>query len=65
MAVISARSRALVQLDAASHQVHQATDASMFGPDSSQWPAWWFDVVSTLQMCRVEAENARVSAEVN
>jgi hypothetical protein len=36
----------------------------LYGPDSSRWPARWFDAVSTLQF-EVEQEEAAARQAIN
>lgn len=54
--------RSLIHLDTRNRQVQKATGAAMFGPDSSLWPAVWFDAVAVLQTARDEEEAARLEA---
>jgi hypothetical protein len=54
----------LVQIAAQEGHSFRATGASLLGPKSGKWPAWWFDVVTTLEMQRVLEHNARVEAEM-
>lgn len=36
----------------------------LFGPDSSRWPAWWFDAVMVMEHQAVLEHNARTRAEM-
>ena len=45
-------------------QAKNATGAAFGGPDSGQWPAWWFDAVAIIEQQRVAEHNARVEAEI-
>ena len=64
VALITAESQELVTLDARYRRTKDAAGATLFGPDARRWPAWWADVVTTIETQRVLAHNARIEAEV-
>jgi hypothetical protein len=45
----------------AASAAHKEFGVAKFGPDSDRWPAWWFDVVTTLAHARYEAESIELS----
>jgi len=53
----------LVQIAALDAHSFRSSGATMFGSNSGQWPAWWFDLITTIEMQRVLEHNARMEAE--
>jgi hypothetical protein len=43
-------------------RVKEATGGVLYGPDSSEWPARWFDVVDLLQIETEREDRARNAA---
>lgn len=64
MSYITAESRFLVDLYGRGQRTKDATGAALFGPDSSAWPAWWFDAVAVLEVQRILEANARHEIEM-
>lgn len=63
VSVITPRIKRLVSMAMESRQVHGACGATFGGPDSSKWPAWWFDTVATVERARIEEHNARIEEQ--
>ena len=61
---ITAESRWLVEQEGRARQVKEASGASLFGPDSSRWPAAWFDAVGVIEQCRILEVNERIQTEI-
>jgi hypothetical protein len=59
---VTDESKFLVEMEAENRHIHEATGASLFGPVASRWPAVWWDVVTALQMARIQEGNARNDA---
>lgn len=55
VALITRESMELVQDFLRGQRVREATGGVLYGPDSSEWPARWFDAVDLLQ-AEVERE---------
>jgi hypothetical protein len=60
---ITPKSIDLVQVAAKSQHAREASGASLYGPDLSKWPARAAEVMITLEVERVTAENARYERE--
>ncbi len=52
VSVITEQSKALIEIEAMNHHAQKSTGATLYGPDSGQWPAVWHDVVTTVQTQR-------------
>lgn len=63
-AIITPDSKELITLDARYRRLKEASGATLYGPDARRWPAWWADVVTTIETQRVLSHNARIEAEV-
>jgi hypothetical protein len=55
---ITEQSKALVEIESMNQHAQKATGATIYGSDTSQWPAVWHDVVTTIQMQRSLDESA-------
>ncbi len=49
---ITDESKALVEIESMNAHAQKATGATLYGPDSGQWPAVWHDIVTVIQMQR-------------
>lgn len=56
--------RAWIEIARRSEFAHQASGASLYGPDLSKWPARAVDALVTIQQEQNRAENARTAAEM-
>ena len=59
---ISQESIQLVTLFATARSAHDASGASLFGPDLSQWDARMVDAQGVVERCRTEEYAARMKA---
>lgn len=64
VALIRHESLRLIQDFMRAQRVKEATGGVLFGPDSSEWPARWFDVVDLLQM-EIERETRAHNAAMH
>lgn len=65
VSAITPESQQLIQLFAMAGHAHEASGATLFGPDLSKWPARMFDAQVVLEQCRIEENNARCQAEAD
>lgn len=61
--LITGESKTWLELEATNRRTKEAAGASLFGPDTAQWPAWWVDVVTTVESARVSIEIARMELD--
>lgn len=59
---ITPESAWLLELTDANGVVHRDAGATLFGPDSSMWPAWWVDALITVAGAKADYERAEVEA---
>jgi hypothetical protein len=57
-------SMALAAMEADNRHAREATGATLFGPDTREYPAWWYDVIVTAERYRILENNARSKAEM-
>jgi hypothetical protein len=59
--LITEASKFLLTMHYGADSAHKATGASLFGPNASKWPAWWFDAISVIQSAKSEADAIQAS----
>jgi hypothetical protein len=64
VALIAPESLDLIQEFMRAQRVREATGGVLYGPDSSAWPARWFDVVDLLQV-EIERETRACNVAMN
>lgn len=58
MSLITPASIQLLGVYQRSKRAHEATGASLYGPDLSEWPVWAVDLMETLEIERIRVNNA-------
>jgi hypothetical protein len=63
VSAITAESKAIIDLESKARRVKDATGAAFPSANPSEWPAWWFDAVTHIELMNVFESNARQQAE--
>ena len=65
MSLIDAEARFLLNLESQNRHVKESTGASLYGPDAGKHPAWFTDLIVTLETQRILKENAQARVELS
>lgn len=64
VSLIDAETKAILEMVSRNRRTKEAAGATLFGPDTAGWPAWWVDAVNVVEVQRLLVESAMAEAVI-